>query len=142
MSSSLLPLRIVIADDDTDDHYFIKKAITELNSNAECCPVYNGLQLMNFLTGKNGHPELTRFPYFILLDINMPLLDGLQALERLKADAKLKHIPVFIMSTSALPAHEKKAMQLGAAGFYIKPIELSKLKETISEIFNKLKSFK
>lgn len=136
MSTTLPNLKILIADDDTDDHYFIKKSIMELDSTIECCPVYNGIQLMDYLTGKISRLELADLPHFILLDINMPLLGGFGTLERLKAHPQLKHIPVFMMTTSSSPVHKEKALELGASGFYTKPVEMDRLKETISEIIS------
>jgi two-component system response regulator len=127
-------LYIVIADDDEDDQLLVKQAITEI-VDAEMESVYNGFELLDLLKqqGKfrNKKPGT---PDFILLDLNMPLLDGFGVLDRIKADKVLSEIPVYILSTSRMDHDKKKSKELGARGFYTKPILYDQLKAIIGEI--------
>ena len=127
---------IIIADDDLDDQYIIKDAIEKLNVNHEFTSVYNGLELIHLLkgTGKTGEKIL---PDLIIMDLNMPLLDGMGALSQIKSSEELQHIPVYILSTSRFDYDKQKAIELGADNFYSKPFKFEELKDIIKEIYNK-----
>lgn len=75
-------------------------------------------------------PEPT--PDCILLDINMPLLDGFGALQRIKNFPEFKNIPIYMLTTSMLQEHKEKAISFGANGFYSKVCDLDKLKAIFS----------
>lgn len=127
---------ILIADDDLDDHYIIKDAIEKMNVNHEFTSVYNGLELIQLLkgTGKTGEKLI---PDLIIMDLNMPLLDGLGALDQIKASEELQDIPVYILSTSRFDYDKQRAMELGANNFYSKPYKFEELKEIIKEIYTR-----
>jgi len=127
---------IIIADDDLDDQYIIKDAIEKLNVIHKFTAVYNGLELIHLLkgTGKTGEKII---PDLIIMDLNMPLLDGMGALSKIKADEELRHIPVYILSTSRFDYDKQKAIELGANDFYSKPFKFEELKNIIKEIYTK-----
>lgn len=127
---------IIIADDDLDDHYVIKDAIEKINPSHRFTSVYNGLELLHLLkgTGKTGEKIV---PDMIIMDLNMPLLDGLGALSQIKAEEELRNIPVYILSTSRFDYDKQKALELGANDFHSKPFKFEELKEIIKDIYNK-----
>jgi CheY-like chemotaxis protein len=126
---------IVIADDDLDDQDFIRMAITEANLGFEINSVYNGLQLMDLLLKRESYLHSTdKLPDLVFLDLNMPLLDGFGVLTELQKRAELSHIPVFVLSTSRSPQDKKRALDLGARGFYTKAASYQELKKIISEV--------
>jgi CheY-like chemotaxis protein len=126
---------IVIADDDVDDQFLILKAIKEINNECHLITVENGLQLMDLLLGKGSYAGKSAFkPDIILLDINMPILDGFAALEQIRSNEKLKNIPTYILSTSRSEIDKFKSNKLGANAFYSKPNQFSQLKAIIVEI--------
>lgn len=127
-------LNLVIADDDTDDQHFMKKAIFEINSNHLITQVYNGAELLKFLLRKEQVPFST--PDCIFLDINMPILNGFDALEKIKAVEELKGIPIYMLTTSSSPIDKEKALSLGASGFYSKSSDYKGLKFIIEEVFS------
>ncbi len=92
---NLNQLKIMLADDDTDDCLFFKEAITELIEPAQFTAVHDGEQLMLLLK-----KETTRLPDVLFLDLNMPRKNGFECLAEIKHDEKLKSIPVIIFSTS------------------------------------------
>jgi len=135
---------IVIADDDPDDHYLVKQALNELDSTTETTSVYNGLQLLDLLLRRGTYKNMNELPDVILLDINMPLLDGFEALKEIRKHRELSTIPVYIMSTSQSNEDRRKAIELGATGYYQKPanfknlvIFLSKLKKSQPKVLFK-----
>jgi len=119
-----------------DDQYVIRDAIENLNVKHEFTSVYNGLELINLLkgSGKTGEKII---PDLIIMDLNMPLLDGLGALSQIKANEELRDIPVYILSTSRFEYDKQKAMELGASNFYSKPFQFEELKDIIKEIYTK-----
>lgn len=127
---------IIIADDDLDDQYIIKDAIAHLNVNHEFISVYNGLELMHLLNGSGKTGEKI-IPDLIIMDLNMPMLDGLGALEKIKSKEELKNIPVYILSTSRFEYDRKKVMGLGATNFYNKPFNFEEMKDIIEEIYTR-----
>lgn len=122
---------VIVADDDEDDQLLVKEAIGEVMP-CEIISAYNGRQLIDML--RTMSLEKSNLPDFILLDLNMPMLDGFTTLSQLQKDEKMKTVPVYILSTSRLDHDKKRARELGARGFYTKPILYEHLKEIVEEI--------
>jgi CheY-like chemotaxis protein len=121
---------IVIADDDGDDQLIIQEAIRNFNAGQiRISPVYNGEELQALLEKADHSPNL------ILLDINMPKVNGLEALEKIKAHPDHRSIPVYVFSTLRTPERYNTAMKLGAANFYTKPNLIEEYKDVMKEIF-------
>ena len=129
--------KLIIVDDDTDDHYLIKDAIKQLNYPFEIIPLYNGLELLEFFEAhaKQGSKELIDF---IIMDLNMPSMNGITALSRLKEDTALNQIPVFMLSTTREDSAYAECMRLGAVDFYTKPNNSSELKRILNEMFERV----
>lgn len=131
------PIHILVADDDDDDQFIIKEAISELNnSQIRISSVYDGLQLIDFLENRKGFHSETR-PDLILLDINMPLMNGIEALTEIKKHQQHKNIPVCMISTLRTEEQRKNCKNLGALDFYCKPNHISDYRNIIEEIFAK-----
>lgn len=128
-----------MADDDLDDQFLVKKAIEEISACYMFTSVNNGSQLLDLLTRSGQFKNsMHTNPDCILLDLNMPLMDGFTALDRLKNLKELSHIPVYILSTTRNPADQKRSMLLGASDFYVKPAKYSDLKAILSDICDKV----
>ena len=129
--------RIIIVDDDVDDHYLIKDAFKQLNFPFEIIALYNGLELFEYFEAhaKQGTRE---FIDFVIMDINMPTLNGVHALAKLKKDTLLRNIPVFMLSTTHEDSAYAECMKLGALEFYTKPNNNSDLKKILTEMFEKI----
>ena len=129
------PIHILLADDDDDDQFIIKEAISELiNEHIKVSSVYDGLQLLDFLS-KKGAFSKESFPDLILLDINMPILNGIQALTQIKNSKDLRNIPICMISTLRTEEQQLQCRNLGALDFYSKPNHISDYKQIIEEIF-------
>lgn len=127
---------IIIADDDDDDQYLIKQALHETLSSHSVKTVSNGLELVDLLFPKSEMPVGSPLPDFILLDLNMPLLDGYGVLERVRGSESTRAIPVFVLTTSRFDHDRRKSAELGATGFYSKPYQFDELKAIIRNICN------
>jgi CheY-like chemotaxis protein len=80
---------------------------------------HDGIEALDMLRGTNGRPRLPR-PFLILLDLNMPRMDGIEFLKELRKDDELKRSIVFIMTTSDADEDKAKAYELGVAGYILK----------------------
>lgn len=124
-----------MADDDVDDQYLVRRAIEDINVNHVLHTVNNGSQLIDHLLRRgnfSGHSH--RLPDCILLDLNMPLMDGFQTLDLIKANQDLSAIPVYVLSTSRSESDRERSLRLGAADFYVKPTQFRDLKGIVSDI--------
>lgn len=108
---------IAVVDDDADDRALIKDAFLENNPNKTFILLENGDQLIELL---KTMPE-PEFPSLILLDLNMPGKDGREALQEIKKDPRLHHIPIVVFSTSSLDKDRIISYGLGANCFLTKP---------------------
>jgi CheY-like chemotaxis protein len=79
---------------------------------------HDGIEALEMLRGTNGRPRLPR-PFLILLDLNMPRMDGIEFLKELRKDEELKKSIVFIMTTSDANEDKVKAYNLGVAGYIL-----------------------
>ena len=108
---------ILYADDDTDDKLWVTEACKALNYALRIKFVENGRQALDYLSTQ-ANPHL---PSLIVLDLNMPELDGRQTLQKLKANADYKDIPVAIVTTSSNKIDRDVCLRLGASLYLIKP---------------------
>ena len=95
--------RILYVEDDQDDFLLLQKAFQDVDENIELINVLNGYETIKFLQEGNT----ADFPSLIVMDINMPVMDGKETLELLKIDDKFKSIPVVFFSTSVSPMDKK-----------------------------------
>ncbi len=77
-----------------------------------------------------------RIPDLMLLDIEMPRMDGYELLEHVRADARLRHVPVVMITSRAGQKHRKKARNAGANGYLTKPYQEMELVETVGEMLD------
>jgi CheY-like chemotaxis protein len=124
-----MAMNIYIADDDTDDIDFFQEALTEVDESASLGCGKNGVELMKKLL----YPELP-VPDIIFLDINMPLMNGLECLKEIKQHLHLKDIPIVMYTTSALQSTIELAYKLGASLLVEKPSEFDDLKNMLTSI--------
>ena len=126
MKDNNLPL-ILIADDDADDRMFTKEAFDENVEKREIRFVNDGVELLDYLRRKNkyANPALSPRPSIILLDLNMPKMDGREALREIKADSKLRSIPIVIFTTSKAEQDVVKTYDLGVNCFITKPVSFT-----------------
>ncbi|HEV8400409.1 MAG TPA: response regulator [Gemmatimonadales bacterium] len=130
-----IPITILICDDDADDRMLTQQALNDAHVANSVHFVEDGEQLLDYLyqrgayageTGKAPRPGL------ILLDLNMPKMDGREALKVMKGDKTLRDIPVVVLSTSGLDQDIVRSYQLGVNSFIQKPVTFSGLVEAMN----------
>ena len=124
---------ILYADDDLDDCQFVEEALEECDAKFDLVFVHDGVELLQYLhqEGSYSKPTSAPRPDLILLDLNMPRKNGREALAEIKADPKLRGIPVVILSISDDDEDILSTYQLGGAGFIIKPSSIADMVEIV-----------
>jgi CheY-like chemotaxis protein len=108
---------ILLIEDDELDVISVQRTLKKLDTAYILHNAYNGKEALEMLAGDNA---IT--PDVILLDLNMPKMNGIEFLKIIRQDAKYKHIKVFVMTTSAENSDRALTEQLGIAGYIIKPL--------------------
>ena len=130
------PISILIADDDADDRMLIEDAFEESRLSNPLSFVEDGEELLEFLRGEGRYPERKGepLPGLIVLDLNMPKMDGRTALEHLKKDEHLRRIPVIVLTTSQAEEDILKTYGLGVSSFISKPVTFEGLVDVVQTI--------
>jgi CheY-like chemotaxis protein len=134
MKEHVPPKYFLYADDDFDDRQTIAEMISKIDHNLKIVVVENGIGVLNYLKSLEQEDV---FPCFILLDINMPLMDGFKTLELLKSNHSFKNIPVILFTTSSHSRDIELARRLGAENLITKPFS----HDGIEEITRRFASF-
>jgi len=124
---------VLVADDDENDRLLIEEVFKE--AGIQCCIrfVRGGLELMDYLHNRPPFEDKKCVtPNLILLDLNIPCMDGLEALEKIRAGAPTKVIPVIILSTAPDELTTFQAYALGANAVFLKPPAFEELKDAIN----------
>lgn len=131
------PIVILMADDDDDDFVLTKKALAESKLLNEMRRVRDGEELMDYLHRRGEFTaENAPRPGVILLDLNMPRMDGREALREIKTDEKLRNIPIVVFTTSKAEEDIFKTYQLGVNSFITKPVTFDNLTEVMRALGN------
>lgn len=127
---------ILMVDDDPDDYYLTKAALEESGAQTELDLVADGQELLDYLfcRGKFVDAERSSHPSLILLDLNMPVKNGKEALTELKADPDLRQIPVIIYTNSTAAEDIMSSYQLGASSYIPKPASFQSLVEAMGTL--------
>ncbi len=123
---------IMLVDDDYIDRMTVIRALKDSKIKSQPLFAGNGQEALDLL-----NKEETEKPSLILLDLNMPVMDGLEFLQIIKADDKFKDIPVVVLTTSNLDNDRTKAYQNKIAGYFVKPSNYLKF----IEMFESLKQY-
>lgn len=110
---------IIVVDDDREDQLIMAEYFNEMGLEARVKFFDNGEVTINYL---EGYKDDSTLPQLIVLDLNMPVLNGTQTLLHLKRDARYKHIPVIIFSTSENEDERRKCLSFGAVDYLVKPM--------------------
>jgi CheY-like chemotaxis protein len=121
-----LMLNILLVEDDEVDVMTVQRAFKKGNITNPLFIANNGVEALAMLRGEPGRPSLIPAERrIILLDLNMPKMNGLEFLHELRADANLGHIPVIVLTTSNEERDRVQAYELNVAGYILKPVTFS-----------------
>ena len=121
-----LMLNILLVEDDEVDVMTVQRAFKKGNITNPLYIAGNGLEALTMLRGEPGQPSVVPFDRrIILLDLNMPKMNGLEFLQELRADPTIRQIPVVVLTTSNEEQDRIQAYNLNVAGYILKPVTFS-----------------
>ncbi|MBM0232174.1 response regulator [Micromonospora sp. STR1_7] len=127
------PVRILVVDDDPGDVLMIEEALADSDVDKVIDVVSDGEEAMEFLRAEGRH-EQARRPDVILLDLNMPRMDGRQVLGAVKQDEDLRTIPIVVLTTSNADTDIVGSYTLQANAYVTKPIDLDDFNDVVRRI--------
>ena len=120
---------VLIVEDDSVDMMTIMRAFSDLKIEKSLVHMTNGEEALEYLKDKSN-----KKPCIILLDLNMPKMNGLELLKIVKSDEALKRIPVVVLTISGEQRDKVESFKLGVAGYVIKPVDYENFVEAIGTI--------
>ncbi len=124
-------LKILIAEDDDGHAELIQQGLRDSGVCNEIQRFSNGEDTWKFLLEEKDSAENT---YLLLLDINMPLMDGVEVLEKMKLDETLKKIPVIMLTTTDDPREVEKCYELGCNVYITKPVDFIEFSDRLNRL--------
>ncbi len=120
---------ILLVEDDIVDAMTVERALGDLEISNQLTHKINGEETLEYLRSDSNET-----PCVILIDLNMPKMNGLEFLRLIKADETLKEIPVIVLTTSSEEQDVDESFKLGVAGYMVKPIDYEEFLEKIRVI--------
>jgi CheY-like chemotaxis protein len=120
---------ILLVEDDIIDQMAVKRSIRELDAKNSLIIKENGEEALVYLRQKENEK-----PMFVLLDLNMPKMGGLELLKILKEDPELKSIPIIILTTSKEDQDRIASFKQSVAGYIVKPVDYEQFRQTLKLI--------
>ena len=128
-------LTILIAEDDDGHAELIMTGLKESGICNDLIRFVDGKQTWDFISGKGKDMVLDKNKsYLLLLDINMPKMDGIEVLERIKGNEDFKNLPVMMLTTTDDPREVEKCYALGCNIYVTKPVDFLKFAETLKRL--------
>jgi CheY-like chemotaxis protein len=128
-------IHIVMAEDDPDDRMLTRRALKKSRLVNTFDTVEDGEELMDYLYQRGAYAERDASrPGLILLDLNMPRMDGREALQRIKSDPDLRRIPVIVLTTSEAEQDIVESYDLGVNAYVTKPVTFDELVNAIQAL--------
>jgi CheY-like chemotaxis protein len=128
-----MKLEVLLIEDSPGDVRLTKEAFHDVGISVHFHVAMDGVEAMAFLKREGAHADAPR-PDFILLDLNLPKMDGREVLARIKKDASLKTIPTVILTTSAAETDVANSYQLQANCYLTKPVQLDEFEALVKSI--------
>jgi CheY-like chemotaxis protein len=127
------PIEILLVEDNPGDVLLTQEAFSESKVLNNMHAVSDGVEALDFLYKRGAYEEAVR-PDIILMDLNLPRMDGRQVIKQIKADETLKHIPVIVLTTSSAEEDVLKSYDLHANAYVTKPNDLDKFMDVVRTI--------
>jgi two-component system response regulator len=127
---------ILLVEDNPSDAELAIRALRKNNSTLDLLHLENGEELLSYMfaTGKFEGRDIRMLPKLILLDLKMPRVNGLEVLEKIKADERTKAVPVVLLTSSKEDSDIRESYRLGANGYVVKPVHFESFVQVVSDI--------
>lgn len=127
-------INILHIEDDSVDKMVLERVLRKMDIIGSIHHAENGEDALEKLLGQIGQEKLSPFPQIILLDINMPKMNGIEFLKELRSNDSLKHLSVYMVTTSNDDSDVKAAYDYNVSGYIIKPVDISNFEGTFKLI--------
>lgn len=129
---------ILVIEDDPNDIFLLQRALKKNNIVNPVQILPDGLEALAYLGGNGKYADRTTYPFprFIIMDLKMPRMTGLEVLEWLKKNPQFQVIPTLVLTSSRLEQDISRAYQLGANSYMVKPSNFSDLQEMIRRTYD------
>ncbi len=127
---------ILLVEDNPDDVKLTMRALKKANVLNEVVVAQDGAEALDYLfgTGKYAGRDVNQKPQVVLLDLKMPKVDGLEVLQRIRADERTKLLPVVVLTTSSEDRDRIGSYQLGANSYVRKPVDFNQFTEAVRQL--------
>ncbi len=128
-------LSILLAEDDDGHASLIQRNLRRAGLANEVARVKDGQEALDYLRGEGAHAgRASTGPLLLLLDINMPRVDGIEVLRRIRADSTMPKVPVIMLTTTDDPREIERCYQVGCSVYVIKPVVYEEFIEAIKRL--------
>jgi CheY-like chemotaxis protein len=132
---------IALANANVEDHTLLTQVIKQISPVHTAVSFYDGQSLLDYMEKQGVYENHSgRLPDLIVLDLNIPKIDGYEVLKRIKGRSKLKHVDVFVLTNSDYEYDRIKSIAYGCTDFYSKPGESNELVKIMQDIFSQVRS--
>ena len=131
--AEVAPVEILLVEDDPGDVLMTKEALADAKMANELHVVQNGEEALQFLFQEGQYADAPR-PGLILLDLNLPRIDGREVLARIKADEVLRRIPVVVLTTSEAEEDILRSYDLYANAYVTKPVDFEAFVKVVRQV--------
>jgi two-component system, response regulator len=127
---------IVLVEDNADDEELTCRALKEGNVSNPVVVLRDGAEALDYFFGTGAHAgrDLAKMPMLTLLDLNIPKIDGLEVLRRLRSDPRTKRVPIIMMTTSREQEEVFKAYETGCNSYLRKPVDSLEFHEAVKQL--------
>ncbi len=135
-NQSLSTGTVLLADDDSNDIFFLRRAFQKAGLSNAVMDVPDGEKAIEYLGGQNNYSDRTRYPIpaLLILDLKMPKINGFEVLEWIGTRAELRNLKVVVLSSSGLQADMQRARALGAHDYRVKPADLDDMVNMVKDV--------
>lgn len=125
-----MPRKILVIEDDLDDQFLIAEAFQSCNDQCELTFAINGMYALELIQQNENQPDL------VILDLNMPIMNGFEVLTRLKVESILPRIPIIVLTTTSDAVAVERSYDLGAYSYIVKPKTFPQLQALTRQLFD------
>jgi two-component system response regulator len=125
---------ILLVEDNPDD---VKLTIRAFRKQGIACQIdvaCDGVEALEYLFGKNGDSSARPLPDLVLMDLNMPRINGLETLRKIRSEERTRYLPVVVLTTSQEEKDLQESYRLGANSYLCKPVDYSEFTESVGRV--------
>lgn len=129
-------IKILLVEDDDGHARLVERNLRKVNLSNPIDRVRDGIEALEYLRNQGAFSDRGRYsrPRMVLLDINMPRMDGIEVLEQIKADAQLRCLPVIMLTSTDNQSEIDRCYRAGASGYVAKPVNIVSLGEKLQRL--------